>query len=204
MRRRCSKSAECAERAPQRERRRAWRAPALRPVCGGCGSGRACLRGSSELCCCHMELSGSATAAAATAAISSMLGDHAGRPFDECRLQRGAVHCAQYTSCRRTRTMGAREEHSHVARASTWLFLSRSRLDRNHSCTHSTLVLALVETFAWWTLACFWRWRVNALDSAEENGCARTAVGCSSSWAGCASEHPSGRTARDDFSNLSF
>ena len=86
--------------------------------------------------------------------------------------------------------MGAREEHSHVARASTWLFLSRSRLDRNHSCTHSTLVLALVETFAWWTLACFWRWRVNALDSAEENGCARTAVGCSSSWVGCASEHP--------------
>ena len=155
MRRRCSKSAECAERVPQRERRRAWRAPALPPVCGGCGSGRACLRGSSELCCCHMELSGSATAAAATAATSSMLGDHAGRPFDECRLQRGAVHVAQYTSCRRTRTMGAREEHSHVARASTWLFLSRSRLDRNHSCTHSTHVLALVETFAWWTLALF-------------------------------------------------
>ena len=55
--------------------------------------------------------------------------------------------------------MGAREEHSHVARASTRLFLSRSRLDRNHSCTHSTHVLALVETFAWWNLACFWRWR---------------------------------------------
>jgi len=53
-------------------------------------------------------------------------------------------------------------------------------------------------------LACFWRWRVNALDSVEENGCARTAVGCSSSWAECAPEHPSGRTARDDFSNLSF
>ena len=162
------------------------------------------LRGSSELCCCYTERLGGATAAAATAATSSMLGDHAGRPFDECRLQRGAVHVAQYTSCRRTRTMGAREEHSHVARASTWLFLSRSRLDRNHSCTHSTHVLALVETFAWWTLACFWRWRVNALDSAEENGCARTAVWCSSSWAECASEHPSGRTARDDFSKLSF
>ena len=81
--------------------------------------------------------------------------------------------------------MGAREEHSHVARASTWLFLSRSRLDRNHSCTHSTHVLALVETFAWWTLACFWPWRGN---SAEDNGCATTAVGCSSSWAECAPE----------------
>ena len=54
-------------------------------------------------------LSGGVTAAA-TAATSSMLGDHAGRPFDECRLQRGAVHVAQYTSCRRTRTMGARAE----------------------------------------------------------------------------------------------
>ena len=113
------------------------------------------LRGSSELCCCYTERLGGAIAAAATAATSSMLGDHAGRPFDECRLQRGAVHVAQYTSCRRTRTMGAREEHSHVARASTWLFLSRSRLDRNHSCTHSTLVLALVETFAWWTFGMF-------------------------------------------------
>ena len=51
--------------------------------------------------------------------------------------------------------MGAREEHSHVARASTRLFLSRSRLDRNHSCTHSTHVLALVETFAWWTFGMF-------------------------------------------------
>ena len=50
---------------------------------------------------------------------------------------------------------GAHEEHSHVARASTRLFLSRSRLDRNHSCTHSTLVLALVETFAWWTFGMF-------------------------------------------------
>ena len=39
-------------------------------------------------------------------------------------------------------------------------------------------------------MACFWRWRVNALDSVEENGCARTAVGCSSSWAECAPEHP--------------
>eukprot|EP00964_Phaeocystis_antarctica_P062851 scaffold37696_cov31-Phaeocystis_antarctica.AAC.1 len=67
--------------------------------------------------------------------------------------------------------------HAHVALANTRLFLSRSRLDRNHSCTHSTHVLALVETFAWWSLACFWRWRVNALDSAEENGCARTVVG---------------------------
>ena len=124
--------------------------------CGQCvGSRLACLRGSSELCCCHMELSDSATAAAATAATSSMLGDHARRPFDECRLQRGAVHGAEYTSCRRTRTMGAREEHSHVARVSTGLFLSRSRLDRNHSCTHSTHVLAQVETVVWWTLATF-------------------------------------------------
>ena len=51
--------------------------------------------------------------------------------------------------------MGAREEHSHVARVSTGLFLSRSRLDRNHSCTHSTHVLAQVETVVWWTLATF-------------------------------------------------
>ena len=50
---------------------------------------------------------------------------------------------------------GAHEEHSHVARASTRLFLSRSRLDRSHSCTHSTHVLALVETFAWWTFGMF-------------------------------------------------
>ena len=103
-----------------------------------------------------MELSVSATAAAATATTSSMLGDYAGRPFYECRLQRGAVHCAQYTSCRRMRsTLCARGALRHVARASTRLFLSRSRLDRNHSCTHSTHVLALVETFAWWTFGMF-------------------------------------------------
>jgi hypothetical protein len=189
MRRRCSKSAECAERAPQRERRRAWRAPVLPPVCGGCGSGRACLRGSSELCCCHMELSGSATAAAATAATSSiwetMLGDllmSAGCSVALCML-----HSTRAVGERER--WGAHEEHSHVARASTRLFLSRSRLDRSHSCTHSTHVLALVETFAWWTFGMFL-----ALACERAGLCGRKRVcqdrrGCSSSWAECQSRY---------------
>ena len=56
--------------------------------------------------------------------------------------------------------MGAREERSHVAHISTELFLSRSRLDRNHSCTHSTHVLArgrdvwLVDFGTFLALAC--------------------------------------------------
>ena len=89
--------------------------------------------------------------------------------------------------------MGAREEHSHVhahahvhvhvhvhvhahvhvhvARVSTGLFLSRSRLDRNHSCTHSTHVLAQVETVVWWTLATFL-----ALSSERAGLCGRKRV----------------------------
>ena len=156
MHRRCSKSAECAERAPQRERRRAWRAPALPPVCGGCGSGRACLRGSSELCCCYTERLAAAPLPPPplpppAACWETMLGDllmSAGCSVALCML-----HSTRAVGEREARC--AREEHSHVARASTRLFLSRSRLDRNHSCTHSTHVLALVETFAWWTLALF-------------------------------------------------
>ena len=60
--------------------------------------------------------------------------------------------------------MGAREERSHVAHISTELFLSRSRLDRNHSCTHSTHVLArgrdvwLVDFGTFLALACDPRW----------------------------------------------
>ena len=56
--------------------------------------------------------------------------------------------------------MGAHEEHSHVAHVSTRLFLRRSRLDRNHSCTHSTHVLArgrdvwLVDFGTFLALAC--------------------------------------------------
>ena len=68
-----------------------------------------------------------------------MLGDHAGRPFDECRLQRGAVHVAQYTSCRRTRTMGAREEHSHVAAVSVAALPPGTSQWRHHDATMSLL-----------------------------------------------------------------
>jgi hypothetical protein len=112
--------------------------------------------------------------------------------------------------------MGAREEHSHVhahahvhvhvhvhvhahvhvhvARVSTGLFLSRSRLDRNHSCTHSTHVLAQVETVVWWTLATFL-----ALSSERAGLCGRKRVCQDRRWvplclgAECAPEQASGR-----------
>jgi len=98
--------------------------------------------------------------------------------------------------------MGAREEHSHVARVSTGLFLSRSRLDRNHSCTHSTHVLAQVETVVWWTLATFL-----ALSSERAGLCGRKRVCQDRRWvplclgAECAPERRLVGTARVDFSN---
>ena len=144
----------------QRERRRESAAELGEHLrcrqCGGCGSGRACLRGSSELCCCYTERLAVASLPPPplpppAACWETMLGDllmSAGCSVALCML-----HSTRAVGERER--WGAHEEHSHVARASTRLFLSRSRLDRNHSCTHSTHVLALVETFAWWTFGMF-------------------------------------------------
>ena len=94
----------CGESAAERERRRAWRAPALRPVCGGCGSERACLRGSSELCCCYTERLAAAPLPPPplpppAACWETMLGDLL---MSVAAAWRCAV--AQYTSCRRMRS----------------------------------------------------------------------------------------------------
>jgi len=120
----------------------------LPPVCGGCGSGHACLRGSSELCCCYAERLAAAPLPPPplpppAACWETMPGDllmSAGCSVALCMSH--STHMYSHV-------------HAHVALANTRLFLSRSRLDRNHSCTHSTHVLALVETFAWWTFGMF-------------------------------------------------